>query len=62
VTPNAEFRIFANPMLDRFWARWRKGYFTLLCKRVHMDRVMILTPDDARDLIDALQKFLAVNE
>lgn len=51
----AEFQPFSNPHLVRITARWN-NMFTISSIG---NAVFAMTPDDARELIDALQKFVA---
>ena len=65
------FKPFSSSMLERFGAYWNAGRFVLTSVRffnqtgksyMSHGAVFTLSVDDARELIDALQKFVAANE
>jgi len=60
----SDFKVFSDPMLDRFTARWGSQRFTLIDQEGTLIESIVFTiaPDDAREMIDALQKFIAAVE
>lgn len=65
------FKPFSSTMLERFGAYWNAGRFVLTSVKFFNEggksymrhgAVFTLDVEDARELIDALQKFVAVNE
>jgi len=59
------FQVFASPLLDRFEAYEDSGRFVLRNHDVvgtNSGVLFTLDTDEAADLIDALQKFIAVNQ
>jgi hypothetical protein len=59
------FKVFSGTLLDRFEGYWNEGRFVLVNADIATKRsgcVMTMDVNEARELIDALQKFVAVNE
>lgn len=61
LTSVPKFKVFSNPHLERITARWN-SMFTISSTGLEDKPLFAMTPDDARELIDALQKFIAARE